>query len=183
MPTQTRAALLGSWLRQHVVVAGYTRPSPHREGHRSRSRQVPSLVLRSPGGSALRQSLALELLPHSWRVRLSSPSSPLPPGCPFGALASRGRLMCWTCTRLTSDLVQMIPTFESSALLANSMTAMTPSSVMARMILHTAKISSQFRMYRSVILRRAELISRRPEEVSSVWQLLAVNTYLGDQQE
>jgi hypothetical protein len=39
---------------------------------------------------------------------------------------------------------------------------------MARMMLQTAKISSHSLMYLSVILRRAELMSRRPTIVSVI---------------
>jgi len=51
----------------------------------------------------------------------------------------------------TSDLVQTIPTLDSPARLARSTTVDTPTSVVARPILQTAKISSHLSKNRSVI--------------------------------
>ena len=67
---------------------------------------------------------------------------------------------------LTSDLVQMIPIFDSSALLARSNTPLTPASVIARPMRQTANISLQFNTYRSVIFKRAVFRSRRPRIIS-----------------
>jgi hypothetical protein len=70
--------------------------------------------------------------------------------------------------QLTSDLVQRIPTLDNSARLASSKTLITPASVVALPIWHTANISSHFSKYRSVMLRRAEFRSRSPMQ----WDLL-----------
>jgi hypothetical protein len=70
--------------------------------------------------------------------------------------------------------VHTIPTLESMALLARLNTLSTPSSVFARIMLHTAKTSSHSRMYLSVILRLAEFLSRNPAGVSDEESLLGL---------
>jgi hypothetical protein len=62
----------------------------------------------------------------------------------------------------TSERVHIIPILDNLALLASSKTSCTPSSVTARKMLHTTKISWQRSIYRSVITRRAEFRSRSP---------------------
>jgi hypothetical protein len=66
---------------------------------------------------------------------------------------------------LTSDFVHTMPTFVSLARCARFKTSETPTSLVARPMLQTAKISSHSRKYRSVIFTRAELRSRRPIQV------------------
>ena len=89
---------------------------------------------------------------------------------------------------LTSDFVQMIPIFDSSAFLARLNTPLTPASVMARPMRQTANISLQFNTYRSVIFKRAVFRSRRPRIISRVMlNNITLNrkypTHLEDQQE
>lgn len=64
---------------------------------------------------------------------------------------------------LTSDLVQMMPTLVRSASSASSNTALTLSSVAARLMLQTTKISSHSRKKLSVTFLLAELRSPRPD--------------------
>ena len=89
---------------------------------------------------------------------------------------------------LTSDFVQIIPIFDSLALLARSNTPLTPASVIARPMRQTANISLQFNTYRSVIFKRAVFRSRRPRIISRMMlNNITLNrkypTHLEDQQE
>ena len=69
---------------------------------------------------------------------------------------------------LASDLVHTIPTYFRLVLFARSITAFTPASVVTRPMFAIAKTSSQLTMYLSVIIFRAELVSRRPYVVSDL---------------
>ena len=75
-------------------------------------------------------------------------------------------------TVLTSDFVQIIPTFDNLASLASSNTVLTPTSVVARPMLQMAKISWHSRIYLSVILSRAEFESRSPGRSTRMSPLL-----------
>lgn len=67
---------------------------------------------------------------------------------------------------LTSDCVQMTPTFDSAARRASSNTSFTPASVVALPILATANIWWHCLTYRSVMFCRAKLRSRSPTLVN-----------------
>jgi hypothetical protein len=77
--------------------------------------------------------------------------------------------------QLTPDIVQIIPTWETSASAAVSKTLMTLASVVALPIGHTANMSLISTKYRSVISRRAAFRSRSP----ITWSLLARCLYSG----